>query len=195
MRFLSLKLFVLMGLLLVSTGCETTQLQTTWKDPTIGKIQFNKVAVLVLNSTPAERRAQEDEIVNQMKDGLGMATYNFVPDGALRDRDRVKQLIQESGADAAIVMRLMAQDQRTQYIPGSTSYWTTGYGYYPYTYTPGYVVTDTIIRAEISLYSIKYGKLLWAGSSSTTNPETAAALARDVSRASARELRRQGLLE
>lgn len=195
MRICNLNLFVLIGMLLLATGCETTQLQTTWKDPSIGKIEFTKVAVLVLNSTPAERRAQEDEIVRQMKAGVGVATYNFVPDGQLRDRERVKQLIQESGADAAVVLRLVAQDKQTHYVPGSTSYWGSGYGYYPYSYSPGYYVTDTIIRAELSLYSIRYGKLLWAGSSSTTNPGTAAALASEVSRTAARELKRQGLLE
>jgi len=46
----------------------------------------------------------------------------------------------------------------------------------------------------VSLYSVPDAKLLWAGSSTTTNPENAKDFAKQISRAAAIELHEQGLL-
>jgi hypothetical protein len=59
---------------------------------------------------------------------------------------------------------------------------------------PGYTVTDTLVRAEISLYRVPSGKLLWAAASETENPANARAFASDIVKAAADELRKQGLL-
>lgn len=178
----------------MSAGCQTTQLETAWKDPSVTSLQFTKVAVLALNSNPGERRAQEVELVKQIRDAHGVVTYTFVPDEVLRDRERVKQLVRDSGADALAVLRLIESEQRTQYVPGSSSYWGDGYGYYPATYAPGQYMTNTYVRAEVSVYSVRHARLLWVGSSTTVNPSSAKDLARQVSAAAASELRRLKLI-
>jgi hypothetical protein len=181
--------------LLLFFGCQTTQLETTWKDPNAGPIAFKKVAVLVLNSTPAERRAQEDEIVSLIKGTQAVASYTFVPD-AERSRDQVVKLIRDQECDGAIVLRLTSSDQVKTYVPGQENYFlsSTDYSWETPRTDPGYYTTDTFVRAEVSIYSVADGKLLWSGASNTQNPANAKDLAMQVARASTAELRKQGLL-
>jgi hypothetical protein len=178
---------------LVAGGC-ATELSTSWRDPTAGTLSFKKVAVLVLNSSPGDRRAQEDELVRQIKKTTAVPSYTFVPDSDLGDRERVKRLIGESGADGAVVLRIIEARQETTYVPGASSYWHDNVGYAPFHYNPAHYMTSTSIRAEVSLYSVPDGKLLWAGASTTWEPANAADLAKQVSGAAAKELRKQGLL-
>jgi hypothetical protein len=187
--------FAVLALLLV--GCQTTELGTTWKSPEVtGPLSFKKVVVLVLNSTPAERRAQEDLLAGYIKRATAVPSYTIVPDEQLASRPFVKQKIVESGADGAVVLRLVESRNETTYVPGTTSYFDERTGAYaPYYRSPGQYVTDTIVRGEVSLYSVPEGKLLWSGSSTTSNPENARDFAMQVAKAAGEELRKQGLLK
>jgi hypothetical protein len=184
----------LIALLIASAGCNSTKLNTSWKNPSASPIEFRKVVVVVLNSSPGERRAQEDVLVSQIKKATAVPSYTLVPDSDLANRDLVKQRIIDSGADGAAVVRLIETRREEAYIPGTSSYWAAGAGYSPYVYSPGRTVSNTIVRAEVSLYSVPDGKLLWAGESSTANPENPKDFATQVARAAADELRKQGML-
>jgi len=185
-----------MLLVALVAGCATTKLSTTWKGPNVGAVSFHKVVVVVLNSTPAERRAQEDLLASYIKRAQAVPSYTIVSDEQLGNRALVKQQIVESGADGAVVLRLIDSRKETTYVPGTTSYWNEGGGAYaPYHQSPGYEVTDTIVRGEVSLYSVPDGKLLWAGASTTSNPENARDFAMQVARAAGEELRKQGLIK
>jgi len=187
----------LLVLLLATTGvscASPTELSTTWREPSVtAPLAFKKVVVVVLNSSPAERRAQEDELVSDIRKTSAVPSYVLVPDRDLPNRDVVKQKIVDSGADGAVILRMIDARNEATYIPGTTSYWGSGGGYSMYR-SPGYYVTNTVVRAEVSLYSVPDAKLLWAGSSTTTNPENAKDFAKQISRAAAIELHEQGLL-
>lgn len=184
---------LLFALLCVAEGCSTTtQLTTSWKEPSAGPLNFKKVVVVVLNSTPGQRRAQEDELVAQIKKTSAVASYTLVTDEELKDHEKVKTKIRQGGFDGAIVVRLLDSTKETTYVPGSRSYWHDGSSYA--LYQPDYTVTDTTIQAEVSLYTVPEGKLLWVGNSSTVNPATARDLAMQVAQAAAVELRNQGLI-
>ena len=182
-------------LLAIVSGCASTKLNTTWKEPSAGALSFNKVVVVVLNSTPADRRAQEDQIAGFIKRATAVPSYTIVPDAELANREAVKRAIIQSGADGAVVMRMIESRKEVSYVPGTVSYWNDGTGAYaPYHRSPGYYVTDTVVRAEVSLYSVPEGKLLWAGASSTTNPKDVRDFTMQTARAAADELRKQKLL-
>src|SRR5688572_28637233 len=136
--------FVL-ALALIAGCAPTTELSTTWKAPNVGELSFKKVVVVVLNSTPAERRAQEDQLASYIKRAQAVPSHQIVPDEQLASREQVKRKIIESGADGAVVLRLMDARKEATYVPGTVSYWNDGTGAYaPYHRSPGYVVTDTI---------------------------------------------------
>jgi hypothetical protein len=180
---------------LLASGCAAnTHLQTAWKAPVAGPLAFKKVAVVALNGTPGERRAEEDEIAGLIQKANATPSHTFVTDDELTDREKVKAKIIAGGFDGAVVLRLLDSKKQTNYIPDASNYWQGVVNTAPY-YGHGMYVTDTIIRAEISVYSVPDGKLIWVGSSTTANPENVRSLASQVAQAAAAELKKQGLLE
>ena len=186
------------ALLLATGGCNSTSLTTTWKDPSATSLNFSKVAVIVVNTSPAERRAQEDALAAEIKRAAAVPSYQLISDDQLKDVPAAKAKIIAEGFDGAVLVRMIDARQHQTYVPPTYSDWGTGWGPPPYpgsAGSPGYVMTDTIVRAEISLFSVPAGKLLWAGASETLNPADARAFATEVARAAAAELRKQGLLQ
>jgi hypothetical protein len=181
-------------------------LSTTWRDPSASTLNFKRVVVVVVNSSPGERRAQEDTLAASIKRASVVPSYLSISDELLRDVPKVKQKIIDGGFDGALILRLVDTRQETTYVPPSvSSSWDDGsgwgYGRYngydshpSYHVSPGYTATDTFVRSEISLYAVPSGKLLWSGASETMNPADARAFAKDVSKAVANELRKQGML-
>jgi hypothetical protein len=188
-----------------ASGCKTTTLSTTWRDPSVQTLAFQKVVAVVLNSSPAERRAQEDTLATNIKRATVVPSYLSISDELLKDAPKAKQQIVAGGFDGALVLKLVDTRSETTYVPPSVSTWndgwSSGYGAYnrydahpSYDVTPGYTATDTFVRAEVSLYAVPSGKLLWSGASETMNPADARAFAKDVLKAAANELKKQGLI-
>ena len=185
-------------------GCTSTTVTTVWKSPDAGPVHFEKVLALVANASPGERRAGEEELARTIKSAPAAPAYTLVPDSDVADKDKIRADIQGHGFDGAIVIRLVATDQRTTYVPPmyheyydsfSFGYYENGNGNGLPSYTPGRTVTDTYITTEISLYSVNDRKLIWAGSSTTEDPSDIRDLIAQVCRATAAELRKQGLLK
>lgn len=89
-------------------------------------------------------------------------------------------------------------DREQTYVPGTL---VPGgfYGLYGSSwagvYSPGYVITDTFVRIETSLYDVKEGRLLWTAVSETMNPSTLDDLIEEVVAAARQELAEQGLIQ
>ncbi|MBS0197298.1 MAG: hypothetical protein JSR77_11115 [Planctomycetes bacterium] len=196
-----LLLAVLGALLLTSlVGCETTTVTTVWKSPDPPRATpFNKIVGIVVNATPAERRSAEDQLAAEAKNGRGIAAYTLVPDEDLKDREKVKKVLEANGIDGAVVLRLTATDRQSVYHPPVYTPSTSMYGYREYDLyrnrSPGYTTTTVTIHAEISIYSVSDEKLIWAGSSSTDDPANIQDLVKQVAKASIAELKKQGLMK
>jgi hypothetical protein len=140
-------------------------------------------------------------LVASIKRAKALPSYPIIPDDLLTDVPQVKKRIIEGGFDGAVILRLVDTRQETTYVPPNASStwddgeWGWGYNsYQSYHVSPGYTVTDTFVRAEINLYAVPSGKLLWSGASETMNPANARAFATDVAKAATAELRKQGML-
>ena len=62
------------------------------------------------------------------------------------------------------------------------------------TYSTGSVQTDEWVTIETLIYSLNQDKLLWAGTSRTSNPEGLQGLVTEVADAVASEVVKQGLI-
>lgn len=185
---------VLLGALLAG-GCQETQLSTSWRDPEAKQLSFQKVVVIVLHSTPAERRAQEDAIAEVIHRAQAVPSYTFIADADLGKRDVVKRLVQEQGFDGAVVLRLVSSDTRTTYsVDTYDRGWDGGWSLHGVTDARVSSFTDTFIRADVSLYDVRTSRLVWAGSADAVNPASARDFALGVAQAAAKELRKQRLL-
>jgi len=177
-------------------GCATpASVSTTWKDPLVSAVSFRKVVVIVDNSTPGERRAQEDALVSQITQTSAVASYTFISDEMLKDVPAAKKQIIAGGFDGVVLVRLIDAQKQTTYYPPDYTDWNVVWGHNIYhQIRPGYEMTDTIIRAQLCLFAAPSGTLLWAGTSESLNPDNAREFATDLAIAAAKELHKQGII-
>jgi hypothetical protein len=192
----------LIGVLLAGVlACarNSTELETSWRDPAVGNLRFRRMLVSYVSNDPTERRRVEDKLASQLPNAF--PAYKAAPDLAGRDRPDASALLHDKKFDGAIVMRVVDVGDRQQYIPLTT--WYTGYpsfyGYWGSSWgmvqRPGYVVTNRVVSVETAIYSIKDDKLLWAARTHSLDAASPTKLVDESVDAVIRELRGQRLLE
>jgi len=130
-----------------------------------------------------------------------ISSFTLVPTDQVGDREKALAVIQGSGAVAVFALRPIAVNQQQTYVPptymggGPYSAWGPYYGYgWNAAYSPGYVVTNTVVRVEVLVYDLRQGKLLWAGQSETTNPGELNTFISDLAKAAAAQMTREGVI-
>ena len=193
----------LVGLLACSTG---TVFKNTWKDPDAAPLsvkQGDLVIAMVMSKEETTRRSGEDFLSDELRArGLRpIPSFTLIPTDQVDDRAKASAAIKDSGASAVFVLRPIAVNNEQTYVPptymGGGPY--GGFGpYYGYgwgaAYSPGYVVTDTIVRVETLVFDLKQNKLVWAGQSETTNPDNLGQFMRDLVKAVGADMRKKGLI-
>lgn len=204
-RLATFALLALVAGFLVGCGSQTT-LRTVWKSPdAMPKEPFDKVVTIVVNATPAERRAGEDEMANCVTRSHAIPSYTMVSDADLKDRAKVEAILKQHGIDGAIVLRLVSRENSTEYIPptvmaqeGDIINYQGPQSLYQFSegpiYGSGYTVTTTTIQAQISIFDVATDKLIWAGSSTSTDPASIDDMIVQVAKATVAELKKQGIL-
>jgi hypothetical protein len=180
-------------------GCASTTVATEWKSPASAPPRpFMTVVTLVLNATPGQRRAAEDELARQMTNARGVPAYTFLPDEDVKDRAKLKADLDRIGADGLVVLRLVDKDKSTGYyergdgpdeLKATFSMFSTDD-----VYSTGYSYTTVTIRCEVSVYDVDTGSLLWSGGTTTTDPQNIKDLVKQIASATMDELRAEGLL-
>lgn len=189
-------LFLATGLALAVSACASTKLTSTWRDPALGTVQFQRIAGIALSADPTVRRLAEDEFVRAVGPARAVAGYTLIPDDELRDREKARARLEAAGVDGAVVYRLASVEERERWVPPTT--YGSMWGYWgwagPMVYEPGYLTTDQYVQVEAALYSVGDARLVWAGRSQTINPSSVEDLIDDVVRVSVTELRGEKLL-
>jgi len=192
---------LLVGAALAMTACTTTRLLSTWKAPNVNTISFTKVLAAAVSSNPATRRAAEEMMVREIGPERAVASYTIIPDAEIQDAEKAKARVKAAGIDGAVVLRLLGIDQEVTYVPGSysyTPYYGSFYGYWghswPAVYEPGYLRTDTVVKIETLIYSIKDDALLWAATSESVSPSGVDQLIGDLAKALSSKLRSEKLI-
>lgn len=177
-------------------ACASTQLVNIWTDPALKATKFTHVMALVISKDEVARRIGEDTLVKALAPTRAVCAYRILSDAELRDKDRSNQALKAIGVDGVISMRMVDAQQQTSVVPGAYPGFWGYYGMaYPMAYSPGYLVTNTIVRVETKVYALESDKLVWAGVSDTFNPGSARNLVDDVARAVAADMRKQGLVQ
>jgi hypothetical protein len=183
-----------------------TKFVNTWKAPDAAPLsvkQGDLVIAMVMSKQETTRRTAEDFLSDELRQrGLRpISSFTLIPTDQVDDREKAAAAIQESGAAALFVLRPIAVSKEQTYVPpsymgpGPYGGWGPYYGYgWSSAYSPGYVVTDTVVRVETLVFDLRQNKLLWAGTSETTNPERLDLFMRDLVKAAASEMRRRGVI-
>ena len=184
----------------------STQFVSTWTNPRAGVLDFSrmKVAAFVVTADESMRLGPEETLATELRRrGVdSVAGYLVLPGELAKDREKAKEFLAKAGINAAILMRVVSQDEVTTHVPGTVWYTAPHYpsfwGYWDYgwsaVYTPGYVKSDTIISIETLVYSIEQDELLWAGQSETANLKDMRKFIKDLVDAAGKEMRKSGLV-
>ena len=186
------------------SACATTTFTSTWKAPDAQRVDpiGKNVAALVISADKNRRRDAEVYLAHELtiRGANGIAAYTLIGlDHPSVDYARAR--FKEAGVEGVVVMRLVGHDQTVIVDPGGFSgsaYGSFGSYYSSYgvqlSYSTGSVQTDTVVSIETLIYSLNQDKLLWAGTSRTSNPEGLQGLVTDVADAVASQVAKQGLI-
>ena len=165
-----------------------------------------KILVLAVAADPITRAAYEDVIAGELslRGATAVASHLSFPE-LPKERGPFEARLQSEGFDAVTVSRLVGSDSKVKVQEGHTSYdttyqgsdWWGGYWYtYEKVFVPGYLKTETRVRARTDLWrtSGQGGRLVWSGTSETLDPRTAAQAAREVGVAVAKALAKAKLI-
>jgi hypothetical protein len=95
-----------------------------------------------------------------------VAGYTVLPEQIEANKETVTAIMNEIGADAVLISRLMDKKSVTTYVPGSPP--PTGYGWQGYySYNQGHTVQDEYAVVQTNLYDLKTNKLIWTAASET----------------------------
>lgn len=184
-------------------ACEpSTKITKSWRDPAVSIEQgtYKKVLVVALLKDESSRRIVEDALVKKLE-GRGVASYtqSF---SSNKDGDAVEKQLKQEGYDGAVVLRLLDIEKETSYVPGTTTYpayYGRFGGYYGGAYggygSPGYYQEDKIYTIETNVYSLTLDKLVWSGTTATTNPGKMNKVIEDIASAVTQQMVDDGFLK
>ena len=190
-------------------ACGSTTFQSTWKAPDVTSLQIEegtKMVAMVVSGNQAKRLGFESALVSELNEhGLDATAANsIVPADVAQDKDKVRPLIEKSGAAYALVIQVTGQSQQITGTPsmagagmwGAPGMWGPGRGGYGWGWGGGGtdIRTDTLVGVQTLLYDVKADKLVWAGQSETMNPSKAESFMRDLVSAVGNELQKDGLV-
>jgi hypothetical protein len=181
-----------LGFLALAASCASTDMTSTWTDPTAKGAALSKIAVICMTPDPGLRRMAEDTAASQMANAQAIPSYQILNDDDLKDREMVKAKLRAAGVNGVLVMRMAGVSERIS----PTSYGTFD-DYYTYAgsaiYAPGYT-TETVVKVVSNLYSLDQNKLIWSGVSQTFDPASAKEFMTSVSKAVAKSLQKDRLI-
>ena len=183
----------------------STKFRSTWKSPDASSVDLRgqKVGALIIRKDNMSRQDAEYALAGELvaRGMQGVAVYTIVPENEMRDRELVKSRLAEAGLVAVVVMREIDQSSAVTESPAmfySTASYNTFWGYYDsswtYMYSPSYLNIDRIVNVETLVYDLRRDKLVWAGTSESTNPSMVTKLIKDLVATAAKEMKKQGLV-
>jgi hypothetical protein len=192
------------GAALCLGACGSTTFTSTWKAPDAQRVNpaGKSIAALVIYGDKKRRRDAEVYLTHELtiRGAQGVAAYTLLGlDYPSVDDARAR--FKEAGVEGVVIMRLIAHDQTVIVDPGGFSgsaYTSFGSYYSSYgvsmSYSTGSVQTDTVVTIETLIYSLSQDKLLWAGTSRTSNPEGLQSLITEVADAVSGQVAKEGLI-
>ena len=194
-------LFAILLVFSCATGCESSNVVDTWRDPAFtSQIRCKRTLAIALTSDVLVRRIAEDEIVRQFGEGRSIQAYKLIADVDRYDTDHLRPRLESNGIDGIVAMRLISSQTDVSWVPGSGRYpfdkfWTYYDRSWPAAREPGYLKDEKSVRLQTNIYSVSEGKLVWTSISDSFDPSNAQTMVDEVCKNVGRQLRKEGLLQ
>jgi len=181
-------------------GCASTEFTNTWKAPDGAPLSIRSgdtVLAVVVSKDEVTRRGGEDALSSELRQRAlrAISSYTLVPTPLVGDKEIAIQAIRSSGAAAVLVVRPVSVHNELRWVDTSTAgpggfvgFWGSGWA------SSGYLTSDTIVQLETLVFDVRQDKLLWGGTSRTTNPDKIPQLAHELVEVVTDQLRKAGVL-
>jgi len=195
---------ILLLALSVAAGAKP-RFTATWKAPGAENVAYagKKVVGLVVSDDLSLRMSAEEALARQLtaRGVQGVAAYRLIPREEVRDKERAKAWFEKSGAAGVVIMRLVDLTKETTpsvVVWQSGNYYGSLWSYYPYAWGATFDIspsrTDVTVVIETLVFDVGNSRLLWAGTSESTNPEGAQKLVEEIVDAAADQMKKDGLI-
>ena len=193
----------------ILTACSSAPFVSTWRAPDAQPLDVrgSKVAAVVMVNNEASRRVAEDKLAQEIsaRGAVGVPMYVLYPDAKPSNEPEARAALEKAGVLGIVVMRPVSVDKEIESRPATYSepsyrgYWGGYYGAgwgtpWGATWSGGEIQTNTIVRIETLVYSLKQNKLVWGGESRLVNPSSIDKTINRLATAAAMELHKQGLI-
>ncbi len=192
---------------LVMMGCASSQLVESWQEPAFEDKPLGKILVLGVFNDEENRRLYEDSVVKALEKAKGSAIAGHTLMPKVEDYDEKEDImaaVAKADADAVMIATLVGFEQKENYRAPQVAYVPTmgmGHGLYnSYSisynrvYDHGYSVMETTVKLEITVFSAKTQKMVWAGATKSVDPKSGAQLVDDVSGLIVADMKNAGFL-
>jgi hypothetical protein len=176
MRQLFPRLAPVLALALLTASCATSRITNTWKKPDAPAAAYGKILVVSITTEENVRRSVEDAFVARLQalGVTGIPSYTIAKETQVLSKDEKIALVKKSGADAALVTRLVKVEKRTQFTAGyydsGGSFYNSWDGAWSGAYIPPTTYSYDIVFLENKLFDVKSEELVWAVATETTDP-------------------------
>jgi hypothetical protein len=184
------RLVTITTLALILTSCAGSELVNLWKDPTAPEAPMTNMLVITVKKDPVRRRMWEDRFASELSKRGVTATASYQLFEAIPDTQQVIEAVRANHYDGVLVTRKLPTESEIRDVPGYTTtepvmvqYSGVGWyqTYYRDVYYPGYTETDSVVSHETHVWSTKGGgRLVWAGTSRTSNPSAGEEVVREA---------------
>ena len=192
--------------LLPIAGAAKATFVSTWKAPDAPNVVYagKKVVGLIVANDMQLRMSAEEALAREMtsKGVQGVAAYKVIPREEIRDKDTVKGWFERAGAAGVVILRLvdLSKEKTPSVVVWQSGYYDSLWSYYPYAWGTTTVIdispsrTDVTVAVETLIFDVASSKLLWAGTSESSNPKGAQALVKDIVDAAVDKMTKDGLI-
>ncbi len=198
-RVLSFAFLLLISSNLLAGGAKFVK---TWKNPDAQPVNWKgqKVAAFAITLLVANRDEAERILANELtqKGAQGVPGHTLVAPKVEQDREAVKRILADAGITGAVVMRVVDVKQEAAVKAGTPIYaGASSASFYGYLvgYVPGTIDPKTTVMVETLVYSIEQDKLLWSGTSKTTDPRKVDEVIKKLANAAGSEIRKAGIVK
>lgn len=199
--------FSLLTALLCS--CASVSVVDTWRNPAVSTPALKKVLVVSITKKDASRKIFEEMLAEELsRHGVeAVIGHTLIPEDGRGNWSVLEKAMKSSTAQAVLTVQTIKVERQVSIQPGyPTVYpgiwypqafpdWDL-YGYYGSMalYGPTYISTYDIATMQVNLFDAASGKLLWAATLQSSEPEKVISVGKDLARKVVEALVKQGLI-
>jgi hypothetical protein len=175
--------FVLLALVTLVAGCQTTSIQSAWYDTNFRGGPMRKIVVVGSVESVSDGRVFEDIFAEKLRAAgvEGVAGHTVIADDARGGDAPFAAAVAKSGAQGLLLVRVLRVDTRTQVsttmVPGGMGWgWGGGWGspFGPSMVPVQQVSQYDLASVESKLFDVQTKQLVWAATTTTFNPRSVA---------------------